>query len=50
MVKNGFELVETLERTDTYSGTGGTSGIVFIMKKKMINDNGGEISHNGNKQ
>lgn len=34
MVKNKFELVETLDYTDTYSGSGGTSGIVFIMRKK----------------
>jgi hypothetical protein len=34
MVENGFELVETLDFTETYSGSGGTSGIVFIMRKK----------------
>ena len=34
MVDNQFELVETLEYTYSYEGTGGTSGIVFIMKKK----------------
>ncbi|WP_448103476.1 hypothetical protein [Pedobacter panaciterrae] len=34
MVENGFELIQTLDYTDSYSGTGGTTGIVFIMKKK----------------
>jgi hypothetical protein len=34
MVENDFELVETLDYNYTYSGTGGTSGIVFIMRKK----------------
>lgn len=34
MVDNQFELVETLDYTSTYSGTGGTSGIVFILRKK----------------
>ena len=34
MVENQFELVETLDYTDSYSGSGGTSGIVFIMRKK----------------
>jgi hypothetical protein len=33
MVENGFDLVQTLEYTDSYSGSGGTSGIVFIMRK-----------------
>jgi len=33
MVKSGFELVQTLDYTDSYAGSGGTSGIVFIMKK-----------------
>lgn len=34
MVENNFELVETLDYTTVASGDGGTSGIVFIMKKK----------------
>jgi hypothetical protein len=34
MVDNQFELVETLDYNETYQGTGGTSGIVFIMRKK----------------
>lgn len=34
MVENQFELVETLDFIDTYQGTGGTSGIVFIMRQK----------------
>ncbi|MBK1439835.1 hypothetical protein JHJ32_07560 [Parapedobacter sp. ISTM3] len=34
MVENQFELVETLDFTSAYNGTGGTSGIVFIMRKK----------------
>ncbi|WP_442587085.1 hypothetical protein ACSBL2_13650 [Pedobacter sp. AW31-3R] len=33
MVENGFELIQTLDYTDVYSGSGGTSGVVFIMKK-----------------
>lgn len=34
MVEQGFELVNTLELTGIYQGSGGTAGIVFIMKKK----------------
>ena len=34
MVENQFELMETLDYTASYSGSGGTSGIVFIMRKK----------------
>ena len=34
MVENKFELVETLDYIYTYLGSGGTSGIVFIMRKK----------------
>ena len=34
MVENQFELVETLDYTSNYSGSGGTSGIVFIMRRK----------------
>jgi len=33
MVQNEFELVQTLGYTEAYSGTGGTTGIFFIMKK-----------------
>lgn len=39
MVENGFELVDTLalESHSAYSGTGsgGTTGIIFIMKRKV---------------
>ncbi|UOE47460.1 hypothetical protein MTO98_23925 [Mucilaginibacter sp. SMC90] len=35
MVQSKFELVQTLEYSETYSGTGGTTGIVFIMKKNI---------------
>jgi hypothetical protein len=34
MVENQFELVETLDYIYTYQGSGGTSGIVFIMRKR----------------
>lgn len=34
MTDNGYSLVETLDYNQTYSGTGGTSGIVFIMKRR----------------
>ena len=34
MVENQFELVEALDYTLNFQGTGGTSGIVFIMRKK----------------
>lgn len=34
MVDNQFELVETLDYVETVQGNGGTSGIVFIMRKK----------------
>jgi hypothetical protein len=34
MVEKQFELVQALELTTSHKGTGGTSGIVFIMKKK----------------
>lgn len=34
MAENKFELVQTLELTESFQGSGGTSGIVFIMKKK----------------
>ncbi len=33
MIENQYELVQTLNYTDIYSGTGGTSGVVFIMRK-----------------
>lgn len=35
MVENHFELVETLDYMDVTDGNGGTSGIVFIMKKRI---------------
>jgi hypothetical protein len=34
MVEQQFELVETLDYTDYAMGSGGTSGIVFIMRRK----------------
>ncbi len=34
MVANHFELVDTLDYTITSQGSGGTYGIVFIMRKK----------------
>src|SRR5688572_16713948 len=34
MVENQFELVETLDYNETYQGSGGTSGIVFIMRRR----------------
>jgi len=34
IVENQFDLVETLDYSETYQGTGGTYGIVFIMRKK----------------
>ncbi len=34
MIDNGFELSETLSYESLYQGSGGTSGIVFIMRKK----------------
>jgi len=34
MLKSGYELVETLEFTSTFQGTGGTSGVGIIMRKK----------------
>ncbi len=33
MVDKKFELLETLDFIETYQGSGGTSGIVFIMRK-----------------
>ena len=34
MVEKEFELVSTLALTENFQGSGGTSGIIFIMKKK----------------
>ncbi|MCJ0742953.1 hypothetical protein [Pedobacter montanisoli] len=34
MIENQFELVNTLGLNSSYKGTGETSGIIFIMKKK----------------
>jgi hypothetical protein len=34
MVEKQFELVEVLDYSQNFQGTGGTSGIVFIMRKK----------------
>jgi len=36
MIENQFELVETLTQTSITQGSGGTSGIIFIMRKKEI--------------
>lgn len=33
MSELGYELVNTLDLTSNYNGSGGTSGIVYIMKK-----------------
>ncbi|WP_426791780.1 hypothetical protein [Sphingobacterium sp. WOUb80] len=33
MSKIGYELVNTFDLTDNYNGSGGTSGIIYIMKK-----------------
>lgn len=33
MSKLGYELVNTLDLTSSYNGSGGTSGIVYVMKK-----------------
>ena len=34
MAEDKFVLVQTLELTESFQGSGGTSGVVFIMKKK----------------
>ena len=34
MFDEGYELLETMEFTSLYQGTGGTSGLGFILKKK----------------
>ena len=34
MAENKFELVQTLELTESFQGSGGTSGVVFILKKR----------------
>lgn len=36
MVEDQFELVETLEFIELSNGTGGTTGIVFLMRKKKL--------------
>jgi len=33
----GYELVNTFDLTDNYNGSGGTSGIIYIMKKAEDN-------------
>lgn len=33
MAEIGYELVNTLDLTSNYNGSGGTSGIVYVMKK-----------------
>ena len=33
MSEIGYELVNTLDLTSSYNGSGGTSGIVYVMKK-----------------
>ena len=37
MSKIGYELVNTFDLTDNYNGSGGTSGIIYIMKKAEEN-------------
>ncbi|PUV24583.1 hypothetical protein [Sphingobacterium athyrii] len=37
MSKIGFELVNTFDLTDNYNGSGGTSGIIYVMKKAKEN-------------
>lgn len=37
MSKIGYELVNTFDLTDNYNGSGGTSGIIYIMKKAEQN-------------
>lgn len=34
MSELGYELVNTLDLTSNYNGSGGTSGIVYVMKRK----------------
>lgn len=34
MADLGYELVSTLDLTNSYNGSGGTSGIVYVLKKK----------------
>lgn len=34
MEEQDFELLETLDYNDIFSGNGGTTGVVFLMKKK----------------
>ncbi len=34
MADKKFELVQTLEQTSSFNGSGGTSGVVFIMKRE----------------
>jgi len=33
MSKIGYELVNSFDLTDNYNGSGGTSGIIYVMKK-----------------
>ncbi|KKX49339.1 hypothetical protein L950_0216250 [Sphingobacterium sp. IITKGP-BTPF85] len=35
MEEQDFELLETLDYNDIFSGNGGTTGVVFLMKKKI---------------
>lgn len=37
MSKIGYELVNTFDLTDNYNGSGGTSGIIYVMKKAEEN-------------
>jgi hypothetical protein len=37
MVSKQFELVQALEQTSSYQGSGGTYCIIFIMKKRIDN-------------
>jgi len=38
MVSEGFELADTLILSETTNGSGGTNGIVFILKKKTARE------------
>lgn len=33
MAENNYELLQTIEITSSYQGSGGTTGVIFIMKK-----------------
>lgn len=39
MAENDFELIESRDISFSYQGTGGTAGIIFIMRKKSASAN-----------